>query len=116
MISQAFAMAGAPAEGASQSGGAFGMLIPILLMFGIMYLLIIRPQQKKSRDHQKMLSALSKGDEVVTSGGLYGKVTGITDKVLTIEIADKVKVKVSRGHIAGKKGDAAAEQPQTCSR
>ena len=75
--------------------------IPIILMFAIFYFLLIRPQQKKAKVHKEMLSAIKKGDKVITNGGLHGVVTGIQDTVVTMEIAPKIRVKVSRGSIAG---------------
>ena len=75
-------------------------LLPILLIFGVFYFLMIRPQQRRAKDHKKMLDALQKGDEVLTSGGLYGKITGLTDSVVTLEIADRVRVKVSRAQVS----------------
>jgi preprotein translocase subunit YajC len=73
----------------------------ILAMFAIFYFLLIRPQQKQRKKHEEMLAALKKGDRVVSSGGLHGQVTGLTDDVVTMEIAPKIRVKVSRGSIAG---------------
>jgi preprotein translocase subunit YajC len=87
--------------GAGGQGGGFGAFIPLILMFAIFYFLLIRPQQKKAKQHKEMLGALKKGDKVVSSGGLHGVVTGLTDDVVTMEIAPKVRVKVSRGSIAG---------------
>ena len=92
-------MGGGGAEGGQ--GGAFGAFVPLILMFAIFYFLLIRPQQKKAKEHRNMVSSLKKGDRVVSSGGLHGVVTGLTDDVVTIEIAPKVRVKVSRGSIAG---------------
>ena len=68
-------------------------------MVVIFYFLLIRPQQKKQKEHQKMLAALQKGDDVITAGGIQGKITGVADNVLTIEIAEKVRVKVKREFI-----------------
>jgi len=82
-------------------GGAFGAFIPLILMFAIFYFLLIRPQQKKAKEHKSMISAIKKGDRVVSSGGLHGLVTGVTDEAVTMEIAPKIRVKVSRGSIAG---------------
>ena len=84
--------------------GAFGsMLFPMAAIFVIFYLLLIRPQQKKQRQTEDMIKAIEKGDNVVTSGGLHGKVTGVSDDVLTIEIGsvkgDHVRVKVSRNRV-----------------
>jgi preprotein translocase subunit YajC len=92
-------MGGGGAEGGQ--GGAFGAFVPLILMFAIFYFLLIRPQQKKAKEHRSMVSSLKKGDRVVSSGGLHGVVTGLTDDVVTVEIAPKVRVKVSRGSIAG---------------
>jgi len=82
-------------------GGSLGAFIPLILMFVIFYFLLIRPQQKKAKMHKQMLSEIKKGDRVVSSGGLHGVVTGIADDVVTMEIAPKVRVKVSRGSISG---------------
>jgi preprotein translocase subunit YajC len=70
-------------------------------MLGVMWFFLIRPQQKKQKEHREMLGNLKKGDRIITSGGLYGRITGITDATLTLEIADKVRVKVSRAHVSG---------------
>ena len=87
--------------GAGGQGGGFGAFVPLILMFAIFYFLLIRPQQKKAKMHKEMVNTLKKGDRVVSSGGLHGLVTGITDTVITMEVAPKVRVKVSRGSIAG---------------
>lgn len=93
------------AGGAAAQGGGGGLLatplFPILLMLGVMWFFLIRPQQKKQKEHREMISNLKKGDRIITSGGLYGRITGLTDSTLTLEIADKVRVKVSRAHIGG---------------
>ena len=93
------------AGGGAAAPGAGGLLstpiVPIILMLGIMWFFLIRPQQKKQKEHREMISSLKKGDRIITSGGLYGRITGVTDATLTVEIADKVRVKVSRGHVAG---------------
>jgi len=94
-----------------QGGGAggLGMLLPIILIFVIMYFLMIRPQQKKHREHQQMIQALRKGDRVVTSGGMYATVLNIKEKenAVVIKIAEGVKVEIQRNSIAGliEKGD-----------
>ena len=96
-ISDAFAQsAGAlPAQGSMA-----GTLIQLGLIFLIFYILLIRPQQKKIRQHEAMLSAIKKGDEVVTGGGIYGKVTDASDPFdLVVEIADGVKIKVVRATV-----------------
>jgi preprotein translocase subunit YajC len=86
-----------------QQPGSFSMLIPMAAIFVIFYFLLIRPQQKKQRETEAMIKSIEKGDNVITSGGLHGKVTGVSDDALTIEIGsvkgDHVRVKVSRSRI-----------------
>ena len=81
----------------------FGMLVPMLLIFEIFYFLLIRPQQRKQREQETLLKGIEKGDDVVTAGGLHGKVVGVTDDVLTLDISafpgEKLRVKVSRSKI-----------------
>lgn len=92
------------AMGGSGQGGqqGFGMFIPLILLFGIFYFLLIRPQQKRQREQKDLLASLRKGDQVITAGGLYGKITGLTDSVVTLEITEKVRVKVARSQISTK--------------
>ncbi len=96
MVDVAFAADGA----AAPQGGLMGFL-PLILIFVVFYFLLIRPQQKKAKEHQEFIANLKKGDEVVTSGGIHGTVTGLTERVATLEIADNVKIKVSRQYILG---------------
>lgn len=81
----------------------FGMLVPMAAIFLIFYFLLIRPQQKRQREQEALLKGIERGDAVVTSGGLHGKVVGLTDDVLTLEIAaikgERVRVKVSRARV-----------------
>lgn len=80
--------------------GALGQFVPLILIFAIMYFLLIRPQQKKLKDHQKMVEGLSRGDQVVTQGGLIGKVTKVKDNnEIEVEVADGVKVRVVQSTI-----------------
>ena len=85
---------------AGQGAGGFSSLIPIILMFVIFYFLLIRPQQKKTKEHREMINRLKKGDRIITSGGLHGRITGVSDTTATVEIADKVRVKIARGNVA----------------
>jgi preprotein translocase subunit YajC len=87
--------------GEGGQGSSFSAFIPLILMFGIFYFLLIRPQQRKAKQQREMISSLKKGDKVVSSGGLHGVITGLTDDVVTMEIAPKIRVKVSRGSVAG---------------
>ncbi len=84
----------------SQQPGGPMTFIPFILMFAVLYFLILRPQQKKLKEQQAMLTALKHGDEIVTASGLLGKVTGITDKVVTVEVADDVRVKMLKSQVA----------------
>jgi preprotein translocase subunit YajC len=97
----AYAMGTSGTGGTGAQGGGFSTFVPLILIFVIFYFFLIRPQHKKQKQHQAMLSALKKGDRIVSSGGLHGVITGIADDVITMEIAPKVRVKVSRGSIAG---------------
>jgi preprotein translocase subunit YajC len=89
------------AGGASGQGGGLAAFVPIILMFVIFYFLLIRPQQKKAKAQQEMINSLKKGDRVITSGGIYGLITNIDETTATLEIAEKVRIKVTRGSIAG---------------
>lgn len=83
------------------AGSAFASFIPLILIFAIMYFLLIRPQQKKMKEHKAMVEALRRGDQVLTQGGIVGKVTKVQeDGLIEVEIADGVKVKVLRHTIA----------------
>lgn len=101
MISLAFAMGSNPGATGTSGGGDWGFIITMVVIFVIFYFLLIRPQQKKQKEHQAMLTNLAYGDVVVTTGGIHGRVTGLADTVVTLEIAEKVRVKVSRSAIGG---------------
>ena len=110
LISPAYAQA---AGGASQ-GDLLTTMLPMVAIFVVFYFLLIRPQQKKQREHQDWLKTLKKDDEVVTSGGLFGKVKGVSDNspYVTLELQEKVRVRVLRSHITGKApgNDAAPDE------
>ena len=92
-----------PAYAQAANGGGSGIeaFLPLILIFIVFYFLLIRPQQKKVKQHKAMLGAIRRGDKVVTGGGIFGTVTKvIDDKEVTVEIADGVKVRVERGLIA----------------
>lgn len=99
MVSLAYAMG----QGGAASSGAGGIasFIPLILMFVIFYFLLIRPQQKKSKELREMIASLKKGDRIITSGGIHGQVTAVDDTTLTVEISDKVRVKLNRANVAG---------------
>ncbi len=90
---------------AQGAGGAAGpgpivSLMPIALMFVVLYFLLIRPQQKRAREHDTMIQNLKRNDEIVTTGGLYGRIQSLADSVLVVEIAPNVRVRVERAQIA----------------
>lgn len=96
-----FFISDAYAEGAAgPAGGGFELILMMGVFFAIMYFMIIRPQQKRAKEHKGMLAALSKGDEVVTGGGLLGKISSIGDNFVEVEIAENTKVKVQLQAIA----------------
>lgn len=98
LISNAWAQEGAAAP---QGGSPFSTLILIGGMFAIFYFFLILPQKKNEKKRQEMINQLEKGDEVITQSGIFGKVTGIAEKVITLEISPNVRVKVARQTIAG---------------
>jgi preprotein translocase subunit YajC len=93
-ISDAYAQA----AGAPQQGGLMSLL-PLVAIFVVFYFLLIRPQQKRAKEHKKMTEAIAKGDEVVTTGGTLGKVTGVGESFVTVEVAAGVEIKVQRAAI-----------------
>ncbi|MFH1146972.1 MAG: preprotein translocase subunit YajC [Pseudomonadota bacterium] len=101
MIGTAYAMGVGPTQGGVQGGSMLLQLLPLFIIFGIFYFLLIRPQQKKAKDQKRFLDNLKIGDQIVTMGGVHGTITGLTDQIITLEIADKVRVKVSRPYVAG---------------
>jgi preprotein translocase subunit YajC len=96
MIEVAFAQTAPGASGP----GPLVTIFPFILIFVIMYFLVIRPQQKKAKTHQEMLNKLKKNDEVLTAGGIYGKVVALADNVVTLEVAPNVRVRVNRPQIS----------------
>ncbi|MPZ77260.1 MAG: preprotein translocase subunit YajC [Deltaproteobacteria bacterium] len=96
MLDIAFAQIAPGGGGPSQ----FLSFLPLVLVFVIFYFLLIRPQQKKTKEHQQMLGRLKKNDEVMTSGGIYGKVTALADNVVTVEVAPNVRIRVHRPQIS----------------
>lgn len=93
LISSAYAQA---AAGAGDPAGSMMQFLPIILMFVVLWFLMIRPQQKRAKEHQAMLDALAKGDEVVTGGGIAGRVVKIGENYVTVEIADGVEINVQK--------------------
>lgn len=102
MIQNAFAMAAS--SGQTAQGNPMAPLILLAVMFLILYVLMIRPQQKKLKAHEEFVKSLARGDQVITDGGLYGEIVGLTETVATLQIADGVRIKMDRSRIAGKRG------------
>lgn len=96
LISNAYAQTAAAAAGPMDSVMQF---LPILLMFAVLYFLMVRPQMKKAKEHKALLEALAKGDEVVTQGGLAGRITKVGDDFISISIADNVEIQMQKGAI-----------------
>ena len=100
---------------AAPGPGAFEMLnsliVPTMLIIGIMYFLMIRPQQKRLKEHREMVASIRRGDTVVTSGGIIGKVAKVDDNELQVEIADGVKIKVVRSTVSEVRGKGEATAP-----
>lgn len=94
------AYAATPAAGAGGPGG-FASFLPLILIFAVFYFLLIRPQQKQAKQHQLFLDELKNGNKVITKGGIHGTITGLTDTTVTLEIAQDVRIKVSRSAISG---------------
>ena len=87
-------------------GGGLQQFALMALMFVVFYFLLIRPQQKKAKEHQNMLKNLKRGDRIITNGGLLGVITGLTDRYITLELAEKIRVRMLRSHVLGKQADA----------
>jgi preprotein translocase subunit YajC len=98
LVDTAHAMGAAPQQGAEAQNPIMSF-IPLILIFVIFYFMLIRPQQKRLKEHKAMLESVQKGEEVVTTGGIIGKVTAIADDALTIEIAKDVRVRIKRDAI-----------------
>lgn len=96
-----FFISDAMAEGANAGaqGGGIESLFFMVVIFAVFYFILIRPQAKKAKEHKKMTGALQKGDEVVTNGGVVGKVTKVTDDYVDLQIADNVEIKLQRGAV-----------------
>lgn len=103
-VSEAWAMA--PAPGGEGGGSPLTGFLPLILIFVIFYFLLIRPQQKRAKEHKEMLAAIKKGDKVVTSGGIYGLVEDVGDNTVTLKIAENVRVKFGKSYIASLRSTA----------
>jgi preprotein translocase subunit YajC len=91
LISQAWAQSGGAAQ-----GGGFESILLIVLMFGVLYFLMIRPQMKRAKEHRAMIDALQKGDEVVAAGGVLGRVSKLNESYVTLEVSNNVEIQIQR--------------------
>lgn len=99
----ALAWAMGPSPQAGAGGGAqsaFASFLPLIIIFAIFYFLLIRPQQKRAKQHKEMMAALKKGDKVMTSGGIYGVVDSVSERTVILKIAEETKVKFGKANIA----------------
>ncbi|MDJ0760051.1 MAG: preprotein translocase subunit YajC [Woeseiaceae bacterium] len=92
-ISNAYAQAAPQAD-------PFGFLLPMIVIFGAFYFLLIRPQQKKQKAHTELVAALKVGDEIMTAGGILGKITGVSEHYAVVEIADKTEIKIQKASVS----------------
>ncbi len=95
LLSDAMAQTAQP-----QAGGSIASFIPLVLLFAAMYFIVIRPQKKKMKDHQDLVDALAKGDEIMTNGGILGKIISVHDSFITVEIAQNVTIKLQRSAVS----------------
>lgn len=98
----AYAMGPTPTSGSGQGGpaGLFTSLIPLILIFVIFYFLLIRPQQKRAKEHKTMIENLKKGDKIITSGGIYGIIEAVGTNTITVKVAENTKVKIGKAYVA----------------
>ncbi len=99
--------------GAAQGQSApppWASMVPLVLLFAVFYFLLIRPQQKRQKEHQQMLESIRKGDQIVTSGGLLGVVTNVKENTFTVRIADGVKVEITKNSVASVTRPAGGEE------
>ncbi|MEJ2471008.1 MAG: preprotein translocase subunit YajC [Desulfuromonadales bacterium] len=104
--SNAYAMAGGAEQ---QGGGGMEGIIMLVIMFAIFYLLLIRPQQKRAKQHKQLVENLKNGDQVVTAGGIHGKIAAVQDDLVTLEIASNVRIKINRSSVVGTKTEQLEE-------
>lgn len=94
-----FFISNAYAQDAAAQGGLLSFL-PLIVIFAVFYFMLIRPQMKRAKEHKQLVSQLGKGDEVITNGGILGKITDVSDAFVTLELAENIKIKVQRQAVA----------------
>lgn len=103
----AYALGTSPGAGA---GGGLAAFVPLILMFAVFYFLLIRPQQKKQKQHREMIANIKRGDRVITNGGIYGTVAGLSEHTIILKIADQVKIEITRNAVAGVVAQSTGEE------
>ncbi len=103
-------LAQSPAPGQPQGPAAWVQILPMVLLFGAMYFFMIAPQRKKQKEHEKMLTALQSGDEVVTSGGIYGVITNVKEDRFVVRVADNTKIEIGKSFVQTVLKKAATEK------
>lgn len=101
----------AQADAAAAPSFAVQML-PLVLIFAVFYFMLIRPQQQRAKQHQEMLANLKRNDDVVTSGGIHGRIVSLGDRIIEVEVANNVRIRVDRPQIAAVTSKSAAEKPK----
>jgi preprotein translocase subunit YajC len=101
MISELYAMAPSTAAPGQQPSALQTFVLPMLFIFVIFYFLLIRPQRKRDLKQKQLLEGLKKGDEVITQSGIYGRIAGINEQVVTLQVADNIRFRISKAMIAG---------------
>ncbi len=100
LLWMSYAWADAAPAAAGNSAPAYMQFLPFILIFVIFYFFLIRPQSKRQKQHQQFVSALKRGDQVITASGIFGKISGITDKFVTLEVSDGVNIRILKSQIA----------------
>jgi preprotein translocase subunit YajC len=106
----AYAMGQAPQSQGQEGPNPLASFMPIILMFVIFYFLLIKPQQKKQREHDKMVSGLKKNDEIITSGGIHGTIVNVKDNTFILRVDDNAKIEISKSAVAVLKRKVGAQQ------
>lgn len=104
-----YAMGQAPQSQGQEAPSPLVSLMPLILMFVIFYFLLIRPQQKKQKDHREMISKLKKNDEVITTGGIHATIVNVKEKTYILRIDDNARIEVSKSAVSGVKRQAASD-------
>jgi len=95
-----FFISNAYAQDAAAAPGGLMSFLPLIVIFAVFYFMLIRPQMKRAKEHKQLVAQLSKGDEVITNGGLLGKITDVSDSFVTLELADNLQIKLQRQAVA----------------